>query len=285
MSKTVSLITVLAVLSSTISVRAAAVSGVTFSDDFSVSHDYLSSGVAGTIWDGVYTGAGSVPGGNVGQAPGATLIANANVTDAGRLTVQSVNTGWYFEEDDGFFLFKNVQGDFQMSVHVVSPLATIPYNNAGLMVRAAGAGGAPWNGAENSVSLTRFDQFNVADLILNTTNGVSWETDLFGVNDPNYWLRIDRTDGTTFNFYQKALASDPWQLIGSAVERPDFAGLTLQVGIEQFTLTSNPAQAQFESFSLVEIPEPSAATLLCGGLTVGVVALLGRRRIQREGVA
>src|SRR5215469_3711406 len=136
MSTTLRLLAVLAVVSSV-----ATVSGATFSDDFSVSHDYLASGVTGTIWDGLYTGAGSFPGENVGSAPGATLIADANVTGAGRLTVQSVNTGWENTEDDGFFLFKNVQGDFQMSVHVVSPFAATPYNTAGLMVRAAGPNG------------------------------------------------------------------------------------------------------------------------------------------------
>jgi regulation of enolase protein 1 (concanavalin A-like superfamily) len=234
--------------------------------------------VTGTIWDGLYTGAGSFPGGNIGQAPGATLIADANVTGAGRLTVQSVNTGWENAEDDGFFLFKNVQGDFQMSVHVVSPFAATMYNTAGLMVRAAEPNGAPLNGAENSVSLTRFDQFGVGNYIRNTTNGQTVPMTLPA--DSNYWLRIDRVDGTTFNFYQKALASDPWQLIGSTVERPDFAGLTLQVGIEHASFSSMAGQAQFESFSLVVIPEPGAATLVCGGLAVMGLAALKRRQRQ-----
>ena len=148
------------------------------------------------------------------------------------------------------------------------------------MVRAAGPNGAPWNGAENYVSLIRFDQFDIANMIQNTTNNQTLQTPLYAVNDPNYWLRIDRVNGTTFNFYQKALASDPWQLIGSSVERPDFAGLTLQVGIEQTSDTPSPTQAQFESFSLVEIPEPGVATLVCGGLVVGLMALLKRRRLR-----
>ena len=277
MSTTLKLLAVLAVISFTSLVRAA---GVTFSDDFSVSHDYLASGVTGTIWDGLYTGAGSFPGENVGQAPGATLIADANVTGAGRLTVQSVNTGWGNTEDDGFFLFKNVQGDFQMSVHVVSPFVASMYNTAGLMVRAAEPNGSPWNGAENYVSLTRFDQFGIGNQIQNTTNGQSLQTTASVANDPNYWLRIDRLNGTTFNFYQKALASDPWQLIGSTVERADFAGLTLQVGIEHASFSSMAGQAQFESFSLVEIPEPGVATLVCSGLAVAGVALLKRRQRQ-----
>jgi regulation of enolase protein 1 (concanavalin A-like superfamily) len=273
------LLAFLAVLCSTSSVRAAAVSGGTFSDDFSVSHDYLASGVTGTIWDGVYTGTGSFPG-EYGPGPASTLIADANVTGAGRLTVQSVNSSWMGVYDNGFFLFKNVSGDFQVSVHVVTPFDTTPFNQAGLMVRAAGPNGAPWNGAENSVSLNRFDAFGISNLIRNNTNGQAQETPLYVANDPNYWLRIDRVNGTTFNFYQKALASDPWQLIGTTVERPDFAGLTLQVGIDQDSQTPSPTQAQFESFSLVLIPEPGVATLICGGLAVAGVTLRKRRRLE-----
>jgi len=257
------------------------VRAATFTDDFSASHDYLTSGVAGTIWDGLYTGAGSFPGGNIGlYGPGTTLVANANITGAGRLTVQSAYTGWENAEDDGFFLFKNVAGDFQMSVHVVSPFANTPYNFAGLLVRAAAPSGAPWNGTENWLSLTRFDEFGVANYIRNTITNQTSSLTLPGVNDPNYWLRIDRVNGTNFNFYQKALASDPWQLIGnSPIVRADLAGLTLQVGIEHMTFTSTAAQIQFENFSLttVEVPEPAAATLVCGGLAAGLILKLRKR--------
>ena len=99
----------------------------TFSDDFTINHDYLTSGVAGTFCDGLYTGAGSFSGGNIGSdGAGSTLIANANISGANRLTVQSAGTGWENTEYDGFFLFKNVVGDFQMSVHFVSPYSNTP---------------------------------------------------------------------------------------------------------------------------------------------------------------
>jgi len=263
------------------SVASWAVCAASFSDDFSVPHDYLASGVAGTIWDGLYTGADSFPGGNVGAyGPGATFIANANITGAGRLTVQSSYTGWQNQEDDGFFLFKNVAGDFQMSVHVVTPFSTTPYNTAGLLVRAAEPNGAPWNGAENWLSMTRYDEFGVGNWIQSTINSVSAQNTQ--PSDSNYWLRIDRVNGTNFNFYSKALSSDPWQLIaGSSVERPDLAGLTLQVGIEHATYLVTPTQAQFEDFSLVEVPEPDAATLVCAGLAVGMIGPLMGRRLWR----
>src|SRR5262245_38608068 len=79
-------------------------------DNFDVPHNYLAAGVAGTIWDGVYTGGGSFPGGNGGAVAGSTLTANANISNAGRLTVASANTAWDGAEDDGFFLFRNMPG-------------------------------------------------------------------------------------------------------------------------------------------------------------------------------
>ena len=251
-----------------------------FADDFNVNHDYLAGGVTGTIWDGLYTGAGSFPAGNIGSdGAGSTLTANANITGAGRLTVQSVSTGWENTEDDGFFLFKNVAGDFQMSVHVVSPYSNNPFNNGGLLVRAVGVSGAPWNGAENYVSLTRFDEFDVGNWIRNTTNGSTIQ--ITQPSDSNYWLRIDRVNGTNFTFYQKAFASDPWQLIGSSpILRSDLGGLTLQVGIEHASFNSTPNQAQFDTFRLttVEVPEPAAATLLWIGLALGILSSLKWRK-------
>ena len=268
----------LAVLAAFVPVASSVISAATFVDNFNLARNYLASGVAGTIWDGMYTGAGSFPGGNVGLGPGSTLLANANITGAGVLTVQSVNGGWQDTEDDGFFLFKNVTGDFQMSVHVVSPFSNTQYNTAGLLVRAAGTGGAPWNGAENDLSIFRFDEFGIGNWIMNTINGASGQ--MTQVSDSNYWVRIDRVNGTTFNFYQKALASDPWQLIpNTTVDRPDLAGLTLQVGIAQAGYTSSPTQAQFGDFQLatVEVPEPAAATLIWVGLALGTRVPLKRR--------
>ena len=96
-------------------------------------------------------------------------------------------------------------------------------------------------------------------------------------SDSNYWLRIDRVNGTNFNFYQKALDSAPWQLIGgSPVVRSDLASLTLQVGIEHASFNSTPDQAQFDTFRLFAIPEPAAATLTWCPLALRI--LLKRRK-------
>jgi hypothetical protein len=242
-----------------------------YTDDFSVSHDYLANGVAGTIWDGLYTGAGSFPGGNIGSGPGSTLSANANITSAGMLTVQSVDGFWDGAQDDGFFLFKNVAGDFQMSVQIVTPFSASPFNTGGLMARAAAPDGSPLNGTENSVSISKFDQFGFGTYIRNTANGTTTPNTV--PPDNNYWVRLDRVNGTNFNFYTRELATDPWQLVAnSTVSRPDFSGLNLQVGIEQGTAGA-AGQVQFENFSLttIAVPEPAPWALFGAALVARVV--------------
>src|SRR5215469_12450638 len=133
---------------------------VTFTDNFNTSLNYLTNGVAGTIWDGVYFGAGEFNNtGLGGGGPGATVQCDANVTAASTLTLQTTGTAWEGADDDGFFLFKVVKGDFSVSVHVVSPFNNAGYNTAGLQARAFSPGGDPSSGGtENFVSWTRFDE-------------------------------------------------------------------------------------------------------------------------------
>ena len=79
----------------------------TFTDNFSTNANYLANGVAGTMWDGVYLGAGEFPGatGN-GSAAGSASVADANMTGGSLLTIASVQTDWENTADDGVFLFK-----------------------------------------------------------------------------------------------------------------------------------------------------------------------------------
>lgn len=169
---------------------------VTYTDNFATSVNYLTSGVAGTIWDGVYLGAGSIANatGTDGVAPGTVSVANANITAAGTLSVTSLNTDWENGADDGFLLFKVITGDFDMSMRIVSPMNNNAYNIPGLMVRAFGAGGAPSpNGAENSFIWGVFNEFNFPYILKNNVNGVKTDTSE-GTPYPttNFWLRMTR---------------------------------------------------------------------------------------------
>ena len=144
-------------------------------DNFDVNHDYLANGVAGTLYDGVYFGDvsfhpfNSIPGdvGTGSPGLGQTTIADANISSNGVLTVQHTGTGWEFGEDDGFLFLKNINGNFQTSIHVLEATAgnfPPPANaNVGLMARlAAATNGGPIGAASESwVSWSRFDLFGI----------------------------------------------------------------------------------------------------------------------------
>jgi hypothetical protein len=225
----------------------------TFTDDFSQPHDYVANGVPGTIWDGVYLGANEFahPMG-VGMAAGITSVALAG---NGVLTVSSLQTDWENAADDGFFLFKSVTGDFDMSVQIAGPIDTRAHNFPGLMVRACGPGGAPApNGKENYLIWGRFDEYRIANMLKNETDGVKRDRGLGVFPNTNYWLRIQRI-GNVFNFFEKGSATNAWNQVGfvtrtnlsdplqAGIEHADYdGGRVLSAGYKNFSLTvSNPA--------------------------------------------
>jgi hypothetical protein len=226
---------------------------VTYADNFTTSANYLTAGVAETMWDGVYLGSGSIANatGTDGVAPGTVSVANANITAAGRLSVTSLNTDWENAADDGFLLFKVITGDFDMSVQVVPPFNSNAYNFAGLMVRAFGAEGSPDpNNAENSFLWARFNEFGIANMLKNNVNGAKTDTGEGIYPNSNYWLRITRT-GNNFTLFEKASAAAAWTNVAS-LSRADFAGLPLEVGIEQADFAGGASlPAQFANFSLI----------------------------------
>lgn len=225
--------------------------GGTVSDSFSTSRNYLTDGVVGTIWDGVYLGAGEFANVGIAGVPGRTLKADANVTASGKLSVQTTETAWEGTDDDGFFLYKVVKGDFQVSVKIVTPYDNTGYNTAGLMARAFTGPGNPLTGGENYVTFTRFDEFGFANYGRSTVdNG----TQQVNPGDPEgadlYWLMLERV-GNTFSCYQKTAEADSWILVPNCVfERPDLDGMPVQVGIIQAIFSAASPTVQFEKFSL-----------------------------------
>src|SRR4051812_36223695 len=233
---------------------------VSFSDSFNTSINYLTNGVAGTIWDGIYFGAGEFANSGIGGGgPGATLQCDANLTAGNTLTLQTTGTAWEGADDDGFFLFKIVKGDFSATVHVVSPFNNAGYNTAGLQARAFAPNGDPSNnGRENYVSWTRFDEFNFPNYLRSEVNGGVAQINPGGYPNSNYWLRLDRVRGTNFMFYQKSTSGGAWQLVntfpapvigGTNLRRGDLLNLPMQVGIMHATF-NNQIGAQFTDFTL-----------------------------------
>jgi hypothetical protein len=222
----------------------------TFTDDFANQHNYLTEGVPGTIWDGVYLGANEIvnPMG-VGLEAGQTSVALAS---NGVLTVTSLQTDWENSADDGFFLFKIITGDFDMSVQIAGPIDTRAHNFPGLMVRAFGPGGAPApDGRENYLIWGRFDEYNIANMLKNETDGLKRDRGLGTFPNTNYWLRIQRL-GNVFNFFEKGSAEDVWKQSGSVtrtnfsdslqagIEHADYdGGRVLSAGYKHFTLTAS----------------------------------------------
>jgi regulation of enolase protein 1 (concanavalin A-like superfamily) len=258
--------------SKSVTVRAPA-----FADNFSVSHDFITNGLPGSAWDGIYMKPGDLPGATDGGSSVFTTIANANISSNNVLTISAGGTDWEGANDDGFFLFKQVTGDFQAVVHV-NGIAHMDWTFAGLMARIANDNGGPFSGAEQYAAFWFFDRFNVITSGRSTVNGaVDVYEDQTGSTPANsVWLLLQRVNGTTFYCYQKFNATDPWTFLPTAtMVLPDAAaGVPVQIGLAQSTYTGSPTEwVEFDSFmldgdGLPATPPPPAASNL--GISMGL---------------
>lgn len=225
-----------------------ALAQVIFTDNFTDPINYVTNGVATTIWDGIYLGEGEFNNSAVPFNFTTTPIASSG---GGVLAVQSLGTCWENAGDTGFFLFKTVPGDFSAVVQIVTPFDHAHYNTAGLQVRAAGPNGNPYKGSENYVSFTRFDEFGYANYVRNEINGTVFQINPYGgpTTNSNYWLRIDRSSGTNFSFFETDQLGHPWINVFN-LSRPDLSGLNLQVGLMHASFMAGPDSVEFGNFSL-----------------------------------
>lgn len=241
-----------------------------FTNQFNSGFDFVTHGIIGnTNWDGVYLDFGDVPNGNNGgDGPGHTIQAN-ETNSPGTLTLQTLGSTWAGAADDGFFAYKLVAGDFDVSVETAPPWNTQPYAVGGLLVRAwnTNNSGAPasftGSPSENWLALWRFQEFGV-NLIREATNNADFELSFpdsnSDTNTPRYF-RITRT-GDVFAFYWKTNGPDAWTLITNApaaggyvpatgtLARPDWHDLPVQVGIAEATFTANSPIEHFADFEL-----------------------------------
>ncbi|MCX7867002.1 MAG: LamG domain-containing protein [Limisphaera sp.] len=249
----------------------------TFSDNFNTPRDYLAQGLPGTLWEGLYTGAGQIPNATLGGSGPGSTVAMTNKVDTGQLVVTSVATDWEFQDADGVFLYKLVYGDFDAEVLIGTPYDPTAFNTAGLMARLPSDGGP----AENYVSWTRFDQFGIANYFRNEVNGDTSgavRRPIFEVNN-NYWLRLQRV-GNTFYAYERATADQEW-ILRDQQDRPDMDGLPVQVGLIHATFSANTLTAAFSNFRLTG-PNVQAGTEAppASGLSITTDAGPGALRIQ-----
>lgn len=233
------------------------------SNEFTSSVDYVANGIIGeTNWDGVYLNFGDIPGGNNGgDANGNTTIANANVANSGFLTVKQTAGTWTGNGDDGFFLYKVVSGDFDVSVQVSGPFQAPNFHLPGVLVRAwnTNNSGSPYapsstNGpSENWLYNARFQEFNISEHGRYATNGAD-VNDYFNTPGANSdtntsrYVRITRV-GDVFSYYEKTNQSDAWSFI-KTLTRTDLDGVAVQVGIEDSVGTTATATTFFTDFEL-----------------------------------
>ena len=261
-----------------------------YSDNFGTSQDFIANGVTNTAWDGVYAQPGAIPGTTYSSASGASVSdADANVTSNNVLTVTSQNVGFEYAEDDGFYLFKNVTGDFQAAVHIsylnssftYDGGSMVGYNNPGLLARACNTNGSPYdintlNRGETWVSFTRFDMFGIGTYARYTLNNSTVRSSQPGgfsgassTSDTNLWLLMVRQNGTNFLFFQRQFATDPWAPTpnGTTYAVTNFAGLPLQVGLLAGGFNSgNAVTVGFDSFMLDQIStSPALKASISGG--------------------
>lgn len=246
----------------------------TLINNFSTSRNYVLNGILGeNNWDGIHLNFGSVPfGNNDGQL--ATTVTADETTFAGYLNLRTSGTDWSAANDDGFFIYKVVSGDFDVSVQSAPFTLSggTAYDNranhfAGLLVRAYATNNsdAPFSTtvtapSENWAGLFRMNQFGAAGEIRTATNGANQErtyTSFGGVDSTNltHWLRITRTNNT-LHFFVKTNLADAFTLITSGLPasgdyiRNDWAGIPLQVGIEASSFGTAQRDAVFTDFEL-----------------------------------
>jgi hypothetical protein len=256
----------------------------TFVDDFSVNRDYLTAGAAGSGWDGLYNpnefGGNPIPmSPYVPLAGSGAIVADANVTSNGVLTITSAGDGWENANAGGFFLFKYVPGDFQASVKIDSFEPTA-FNQPGILGRAYGVStngvfGSPYgtvipnaNGTndlgEYWVSLTRFDEFGIGTYARRNIDSAVTQSTQPDPNDANFWMLIVRSGRTNFTFYKRLAETDAWRPVpnNTAYNLLQFANAPMQVGVMAGPWTGAGGTTRTVAFDEFMLDIPSGSALL-----------------------
>jgi len=216
---------------------------ITFNDNFSGQHNYITEGTAGTGWDGF-----------VGLAAGETVDAlNASIDRPGQLYIKSTNGWWYDDPAQklGPFLYKVVSGDFTAAVKVTDyqgmPSSWIAHNNCGLMARASINPDVAGTG-EDWVSMDYFPTYSCGNFVRHEDNGFRTEVCHNGLQwNLHRYLMIERK-GDNFHFKTSADGQSWIEMSCSHLTRSDFNNVPCQVGLMQATYSVNSGYAAFDDF-------------------------------------
>lgn len=230
-------------------------------DNFDTDHVYGTSDVSGTIWSGILF--------NGGTSPTQNAVLSQALATSGHLTLGSSNGNWENVQDDGYFLYLNVSGDFTATMQVIG-MQINDFNTAGLMARNPDA-----SGGESWFQTLVFPRFNVGQHMRYVVGGVQTDGSNAGTNTSSGWIQLVRTGDQFQSLYSADGIS--YSVIGSATlaNMPS----TLQLGIFQATFSGATGAVDFDNFSVnvASIPEPAVSILLVGGLGISLLAHRRRR--------
>lgn len=231
-----------------------------YTDDFSETHDFVTDGVEGTIWDGISVNEGVI------ETEVEAEILELQSGD-GVLTFNTMNSNFSGGNDNGAFLYKTIpaDSDFQLIVKIESgqfssfDVDPVGFLTAGLIARVppeedpdnarfvvANAFDRPEWGAVQGLRSVPPPEGGVEEL---------WNAQHSVAAYP--WMKLARA-GNVFTAYYSADGHrwhllnhnnpDVWDVL--SVERPDMAGFPLQVGIFHATYSGNSASVDFANFYL-----------------------------------
>lgn len=234
----------------------------TYSDDFTDAHDYT-TGVAGTIWDGV-----KVNDGILTVAETAELTALNTVLSPGELTFSTIYSYFAGNNDNGVMLYKNVPADtdFDLTVKITGGTFpsfgqgdTVGYLMVGPIVRVDDPDSVKF------IALQAFDRpewgavYGFRNINMDPEeNWIAADADENPVSINSHpWMRLEKV-GSTYTGYISTDGSTWWDYWTE--DRPDMNGFPLQVGLYNATYTDQEGTVVFDDFTL-QLPVNSVATI------------------------
>ncbi|MBL3655915.1 family 43 glycosylhydrolase [Fulvivirga sediminis] len=171
----------------------------------------------------------------------------------GSLKLASSGGGWDGQLKNGAFIYKEVKGDFVMEVELkdyagLSNHKSVAYNDGGIMVALPQTKEAA---AWDLLSLSFFPLYNQGNLFTNQSKQMRYQkANLLGW-EAHRFLQIQRI-GSQYYFRTSENREEWVDMPGSPVERVDFEGKKLRVGLWHATYSNNEGYVVFDDFRLSE---------------------------------